>query len=261
MTRTQYQAKSMDAHGIIQYSNSENTIWQYLINRQMQHVNGRACDEYLDGLDKLSLSQTHIPQLADIDHVLYKTTGWKTAAVPALISFNQFFQLLANKQFPVATFIRCKQDIDYIKEPDIFHEVFGHCPLLTNQAFANFSEVYGKLGLAATKEQRAYLARLYWFTVEFGLLSTATKELRIYGGGILSSPTETLYSLSSTPKVKPFDLLQVLRTPYRIDILQPIYYLIENLDFLDEIRQMDILGNIKQAQTLGLLPPMFDSSI
>ncbi|HAR75246.1 MAG TPA: phenylalanine 4-monooxygenase, partial [Psychrobacter sp.] len=143
--------------------------------------------------------------------------GWQTAAVPALISFGKFFKLLADKRFPVATFIRRFDDMDYIEEPDIFHEIVGHCPLLTHPAFAIFNETYGKLGLNATKQERLYLARLYWFTIEFGLMG-ATKETRkIYGGGILSSPSETIYALSDEPDCRAFDLIDVLRTPYRID--------------------------------------------
>jgi phenylalanine-4-hydroxylase len=195
--------------------------------------------------------------LGEIDSVLLEATGWKTAAVPALIPFGRFFELLANKEFPVATFIRSKEEFDYLQEPDIFHEIFGHCPLLTNAAFGYFSHMYGKLGLAATKEERVFLARLYWFTIEFGLVQGKGELLNIYGGGILSSPGETLYALSDAPERKPFDLLEVLRTPYRIDIMQPIYYVIESVDYLDEIANMDIMAYVRKAQGLGLLPAKF----
>jgi phenylalanine-4-hydroxylase len=117
--------------------------------------------------------------------------------------------------------------------------------------------MYGKLGLAATKEERVFLARLYWFTIEFGLVQGKGEPLNIYGGGILSSPGETLYALSDAPERKPFDLLEVLRTPYRIDIMQPIYYVIESVDYLDEIANMDIMAYVRQAQELGLLPAKF----
>lgn len=254
---TQYTAKLPDNNGIVSYTDEENTIWQDLYLRQIDNLPGRACDEYLQGLSQLNLSKDRIPQLPEVDDVLLKTTGWKTAAVPALISFGRFFDLLANRQFPVATFIRSREEFDYLEEPDIFHEIFGHCPLLTNQCFADFSETYGKLGLAASKEDRVFLARLYWFTVEFGLLRH-TGKLGIYGGGILSSPGETFYALGTTPVVRDFNLIDVLRTPYRINIMQPIYYVIENLNFLAEITKMDIIGAISEAKNLGLFDPLYE---
>ncbi|MCE9680087.1 phenylalanine 4-monooxygenase [Shewanella sp. AS1] len=255
---TAYQAKHPDSQGYIAYSAEEHETWQALYQRQKGNLPHYACDEYLQGLSHLALPEDHIPQLKTLDKVLLEATGWKTAAVPALISFEKFFALLANREFPVATFIRSKEEFDYLQEPDIFHEIFGHCPLLTNKSFAEFSHEYGKLGLAASKEERVFLARLYWFTVEFGLLRNRNQELKIYGGGILSSPGETLYALSDKPVVKPFDLMDVLRTPYRIDIMQPIYYVIEAIDYLDEIAKMDIMAAITKARQLGLFAPMFE---
>ncbi|MGL5359703.1 MAG: phenylalanine 4-monooxygenase [Shewanella sp.] len=255
---TAYVARRADATGYIDYPQEEHDIWRQLYARQAVNLPGRACQAYLQGLSALGLPQDRIPQLTEIDRVLQATTGWKTAAVPALISFGRFFELLANKEFPVATFIRRKEEFDYLQEPDIFHEIFGHCPLLTNPSFARFSQLYGQLGLKASKEERVFLARLYWFTVEFGLLKPQDGELCIYGGGILSSPAETLYAMASpVPERKPFDLLEVLRTPYRIDIMQPIYYVIEHIDMLDEIAKMDIMGTVTKARQLGLFAPKF----
>ncbi|MCL1124923.1 phenylalanine 4-monooxygenase [Shewanella surugensis] len=256
--KTQYIARVADQTGQINYPQEENDIWHQLYTRQLDKLPGRACDEYLQGLDAISLPNDHIPQLHEIDKVLLETTGWKTAAVPALISFANFFELLANKAFPVATFIRSKQELDYLQEPDIFHEIFGHCPLLTNPSFAHFSHLYGQLGLAATPQERVYLARLYWFTVEFGLIQSDPETLRIYGGGILSSPGETLYVTGPKPEIKPFDLLEVLRTPYRIDIMQPVYYAIEHISVLDDLAQTDIMKTVKEAIKLGLLPAKFE---
>ncbi|MGP4847938.1 hypothetical protein ACTXGQ_27840, partial [Marinobacter sp. 1Y8] len=192
----------------------------------------------------------------------------------------KFFKLLANKSFPVATFIRRFDDMNYIEEPDIFHEIVGHCPLLTHPAFAAFNETYGKLGLSATKEERWFLARLYWFTIEFGLVGSRIENRRIYGGGILSSPSETVYALDHTsygqpeaqntiqyqtkqhqskpqPEHRAFDLLDVLRTPYRIDQIQPIYYVIDELDTLFDIVNSDIMGAVKKAMSLGLFEPTY----
>ncbi|UJF20448.1 phenylalanine 4-monooxygenase [Shewanella sp. OMA3-2] len=254
---TKYISHQPDSQGYINYSEQEDDLWQQLYQRQITNLPGRACDAYLQGIETLNMSVDKIPQLPDLDHILTELTGWKTAAVPALISFGKFFELLASKQFPVATFIRTKEEFDYLQEPDVFHEVFGHCPLLTNPAFANFSHMYGQLGLAASKEDRVFLARLYWFTVEFGLVQAKDGPLNIYGGGILSSPGETLYALSDKPERRPFDLLDVLRTPYRIDIMQPIYYVIESVEYLDEISKMDIMAYVKQARELGMFEPKF----
>jgi phenylalanine-4-hydroxylase len=257
LKKTQYVSRQSDENGIIHWSNDENEIWQQLYKRQVALLPGRACEQYMQGLDLLKLSQDLIPQLKDIDEVLMRETGWKTAEVPALINFTDFFTLLANKQFPVATFIRNKEDFDYLQEPDVFHEIFGHCPLLTNPAFANFTHTYGKLGLAANKEDRGYLARLYWFTVEFGLLKTAD-GLRIYGCGILSSPGETHYALESEIPFR-YDLkpIDVLRTPYRIDIMQPLYFLLEDFDNLIDMAEMDIMALVEEAKKLALFAPKF----
>ena len=252
-----YLSRQPDTHGHIHYSNDENTMWQALLERQAKQIPNRACSAYLEGLEKLKLPATHIPQLRDIDEVLQATTGWRTSAVPALISFGKFFKLLADKRFPVATFIRRFDDMDYIEEPDIFHEIVGHCPLLTHPAFATFNETYGKLGLNASKEERWFLARLYWFTIEFGLVGQEPENRRIYGGGILSSPSETIYALSDEPDCRAFDLIDVLRTPYRIDQIQPIYYVIDDLDTLFDIVDSDIMGVVKQAMSLGLFEPTY----
>src|SRR5471032_3103459 len=192
MKQTQYVAREPDAQGFIDYPAEEHAVWNTLITRQLKVIEGRACQEYLDGIEKLGLPHDRIPQLGEINKVLGETTGWQVARVPALIPFQTFFELLANKQFPAATFIRTREELDYLQEPDIFHEVFGHCPLLTNQAYADFTENYGKLGLKASPEDRKLLARLFWFTIEFGLIKTAS-GLRIYGGGILSSKEETIF--------------------------------------------------------------------
>ncbi|MBZ2162478.1 phenylalanine 4-monooxygenase [Alteromonas stellipolaris] len=257
-----YQSKASDSEGVINWSEEENQIWAALYARQLPLLETRACAQYMEGLSLLALPDDRIPQLPDIDKVLLAQTGWKTAEVPALINFGEFFRLLANKQFPVATFIRSKDEFDYLQEPDIFHEVFGHCPLLTNPAFAHFTHTYGKLGLAASKEDRIYLARLYWFTVEFGLVRSQAnlEKLEIYGGGILSSPGETLYALDSHEAIrKPLTATDALRTPYRIDIMQPLYYVLPSFDYLFELADMDIMSLVNKAKGLGLYPALFDA--
>ncbi|MCI8210476.1 phenylalanine 4-monooxygenase [Pseudomonas sp. S25] len=256
MSHTKYVAREPDAHGFIDYTSDEHAVWNTLITRQMKVIETRACQEYLDGIEQLALPRERIPQLAEINSVLGATTGWQVARVPALIPFQTFFELLANKQFPVATFIRTQEELDYLQEPDIFHEIFGHCPLLTNPWFAEFTHTYGKLGLGASKEQRVYLARLYWMTIEFGLVDTAQGR-KIYGGGILSSPKEAVYSLSNTPEHQAFDPLEAMRTPYRIDILQPLYFVLPDLKRLFDLAQEDIMGMVEHAMQLGLHAPKF----
>jgi phenylalanine-4-hydroxylase len=255
--QSKYISKQADKNGIIHWSKEENQRWQSLYDRQMKLLQGRACKQYMHGVDLLGMTANEIPQLKYIDEVLLATTGWRTAPVPALINFTEFFTLLANKQFPVATFIRSEEEFDYLQEPDVFHEIFGHCPLLTNPAFAHFTHTYGQLGLAASKEDRVFLARLYWFTVEFGLLSTP-EGLRIYGGGILSSPGETIHALESdSPIRQPLTPLDAMRTPYRIDIMQPIYYVLEQANDLDEMANMDLMALVEEAKKLGLFTPKF----
>lgn len=258
---TKYISKTPNENGTIEWTEEENTIWQELITRQLSIVKNTACEEYIAGLEKLNLPKDRIPQLAEVSSVLETTTGWTCEPVPALIGFGEFFRLLSEKKFPVATFIRSREEFDYLQEPDIFHEIYGHCPLLTNPSFANYTQAYGQMGLNASKEQRVFLARLYWFTVEFGLLDTP-KGLRVYGGGILSSPTETEYALNDkNVERKPLDVLDVLRTQYRIDILQPIYFMLNKVSDLDKIRELeveDIMAMIEQAKEIGLHPPKFE---
>ncbi len=258
-----YVSRVPDEQGVIHWSDEENNVWQELIQRQLACIKGTACDEYLYGLTKLKLPTDRIPQLKDVSKVLLETTGWQCEPVPALIGFGQFFKLLSEKKFPVATFIRSREEFDYLQEPDIFHEIFGHCPLLTNPSFANYTEAYGKMGLNATKEQRVYLARLYWFTVEFGLLDTP-EGLRVYGGGIISSPSETKYALLDEGvercSLSASNVIDVLRTPYRIDIMQPIYYMLKKVSDLDDIRKYeveDIMALVEQAKELGLFEAKF----
>lgn len=256
---SKYVSRPVDEQGRAQYSKDEDQIWQTLITRQTPLLQDRACDEYVYGTQLLNLPHDRIPQCPDVSEILRDTTGWALEPVAALIPFEQFFTLLANRKFPAATFIRTLDELDYLQEPDIFHEIFGHCPMLTNPAVADFTATYGKLALKASPPDRAMLAKLYWFTIEFGLLKTE-KGLRIYGGGILSSKGETLYALDDPRAIrKPFDVLDVLRTPYRIDIMQPIYFVIDSFDVLFKLIDMDLIGLIHQARELGMHQPLFET--
>lgn len=252
-----YLSPAPDARGNVAYSKAEHAIWAELYARQKLAIADRACPEFLHGLELLRLPQHRAPQLSEVSARLQRETGWQVAAVPALIPFSEFFALLATRRFPAATFIRRREHLDYLQEPDIFHELFGHTPLLTNPWFAAFTQRYGEIGLAASKEDRAFLARLYWFTVEFGLLRRPDGALSIYGGGILSSPGETTYALGPAPLRRPFSLIEVLRTPYRIDVLQPLYYVLDSFRQLHELSQADLLTAIADARRLGLHAPLF----
>lgn len=249
--KTIYTARPVDEKGIAAYTAEEHAVWHTLITRQQTIIQQRACDEYIHGLQRLNLPQERIPQCKDISAVLHELTGWVLEPVAALISFDHFFYLLANKRFPAATFIRIREELDYIEEPDIFHEIFGHCPLLTNPAYAAFVHTYGKLGMDATSQERILLARLFWFTVEFGLIQSA-QGLRAYGGGILSSIKETVYCIESTvPVRKVFDVMDALRTPYDIDVIQPTYFVLDNFDQLYDLINVDLMSLVRKANHIG----------
>jgi phenylalanine-4-hydroxylase len=254
---SKYVAKQADATGRIHYTEDENQIWHELITTQLPMLPGRACDEYIDALALLNFPLDRIPQLPEVSEVLMDHTGWSVHGVPALIGFTEFFQLLATRRFPAATFIRSREEMDYLREPDIFHEVFGHTPLLTDHRFAAFSEAYGKAGLRADKRDRPMLARLYWFTVEFGLYQSS-QGLRSYGAGLASSPGELIYSVASDqPRRKPLDPVDALRTPYRIDIYQSIYFVIQHFDQLYDLAQTDLIELVNKARALGMHAPTF----
>jgi phenylalanine-4-hydroxylase len=253
---SKYESKPFGSDGKVQYSAEEENTWRFLVQRQNRAIQGRACKEFLDGVTKLNFNE-RIPQHYEITEILNSCTGWGVEPVPAIIPAEQFFTLLSKKRFPSANFIRIPEEIDYLQEPDIFHEIYGHCPLLTNQNYADYMQEYGRLALTVSGKERMRLFRLFWFTIEFGLLKEAN-ELKIYGGGILSSYKETLYALEDTAeKISLIDPLIALRTPYRIDILQPVYFVVNGLDHLFDIVKKDLVGLAKQSLTLPDFPPKF----
>lgn len=255
-----YIAKKPDEHGYVAYDNIENNTWQTLYARQLPIIKNSACQEFLDGLKLLQFTHDKVPQLPDVNKKLLHATGWQVAPVAALISFDRFFKLLSNRMFPAATFIRIPEELDYLEEPDIFHELFGHCPMLTNQACADFTAHVGQLGVGASPKVQKLLARLYWFTIEFGLIKR--DDLKIYGGGILSSIGETAYALQSDlPERRSFDLMTVLRTPYRIDIYQNIYYVINSFEDLLELTKLDLIAHVNKAIELGDFEPTYPPKI
>jgi len=252
-----YISRMPDAGGYIRYSDEENLMWHDLITTQLSQLDGHACNEYIRALDRMSFPRDRIPQLDEVSAVLMDHTGWSVTPVPALIDFSTIFELLASRRFPAATFIRNRDEMSYLREPDVFHEIFGHTPLLTDPRFASFCEAYGRAGITADPADRSMLARLFWFTVEFGLIRTP-KGLRAYGAGIVSSPGELTYAIESdAPQRKRLDVVEALRTPYRIDIYQSIYFTIDGFDELYELAAQDLAAYIAEARRKGMHAPAY----
>lgn len=215
------------------YSRADHDVWITLYERQAALLPGRAADPFLKGLEALDLHRAGIPDFARINEELKRLTGWTVVAVPGLVPDDVFFDHLANRRFPAGQFIRKPEELDYLQEPDIFHDVFGHVPMLTDPVFADYMQAYGEGGRRALGLGRLHnLARLYWYTVEFGLLETP-QGLRIYGAGIVSSRAESIFALDDpSPNRLGFDLERVMRTPYRIDDFQQVYFVIPSLQSL-----------------------------
>ncbi|CAN5787756.1 phenylalanine 4-monooxygenase [soil metagenome] len=222
------------------YSAAEHGVWKTLFERQSKLLPGRACDEFVEGMRNLPIGADEIPDFRRLSDVLMKKTGWQVVAVPGLVPDEVFFEHLAHRRFPAGHFIRKPHELDYLEEPDVFHDVFGHVPMLMNPAIADYIQAYGEGGLRAQKlGVLDKLARVYWYTVEFGLLKQAD-GLRIYGAGIASSFTETIFSLDdASPNRIGFNLERVMRTNYRIDDFQESYFVIDNLEQLLELATID----------------------
>lgn len=253
---TDYVAKQPDAQGFIDYDAEENAVWRDLYARQLPALRANMAEAYLAGFDRLALPADRVPQCADVSAVLRGLTGWQVQPVPALIGFGRFFGMLAERTFPAASFIRSRKDFDYIEEPDIFHEIFGHTPLLTDARFAAFSQAIGETGLRCGKEDYSWLIRLYWFSIEFGLTRQGG-TVKALGSGLASSVGELQWAVGPGPEKRPFDVIDILRTPYRIDILQPVYFIIDDLDSLFDAARRDLLADIATARRLGLHSPKF----
>ncbi len=215
------------------YTADEHAVWDLLYRRQREILADRADAAVLEGHEALNLNRGGIPNFAEINEELKARTGFSVVAVPGLVPDEVFFTHLANRRFPAGQFIRGRHQLDYLQEPDIFHDVFGHVPLLTNPVFADYIEAYGQGGLRAMKYGKLKnLAALYWYTVEFGLIETP-KGVKIYGAGISSSKDESIFALDDpSPNRLRFDLERVMRTEYRIDDYQQTYFVIRSYDDL-----------------------------
>jgi phenylalanine-4-hydroxylase len=215
------------------YTDDEQSNWKFLFDRQMKLLPNRACDEYMEGAEKLNLSPDKIPYLKELSLIFNKTTGWKVARVPGLIHEQNFFELLRGRVFPSTDYIRGKDELDYTPAPDLFHDIFGHMPLLTNEAYASFYQKFGEAALNAKGTDRTKLETFHWFTVEFGLIRNPA-GMRIYGAGILSSLQEVQHALSKEVKVIDFDPERIIVQEYDVWHLQPVLFAIESFEQLEE---------------------------
>ena len=224
------------------YTRTDHEVWDTLFRRQRDLLPGRACQEFMDGVERFGLGDGGIPKFADLNKLLAKATGWELVAVEGLLPEDVFFDHLAHRRFPVSWWIRKPDQLDYLSEPDLFHDLFGHVPLLLNPVFADYMEAYGKGGMKAHAigaNALMNLTRLYWYTVEFGLINTGD-GMRIYGAGIVSSKGESIYSLeSAAPNRIGFDLARVMSTRYRIDTYQKSYFVIDSFEQLFDATRPD----------------------
>lgn len=223
-----------------EYTVDEHAVWDLLYARQSDLLQDRAAPEFLAGLESLELSRSGIPNLKRLNPALKAMTGWEIVMVPHLVPDDVFFTHLANRRFPAGRFIRKRDQLDYLQEPDVFHDIFGHVPMLANPIFADYMQAYGKGGLRALDHGTLKnLARLYWYTVEFGLIKSS-KGLRIYGAGIVSSAGESRYALEDDSPLRiDFDLERIMRTEYEIDKFQKSYFVIDSYEQLFDATQQD----------------------
>jgi len=238
------------------YSREEHEIWNTLYERQMGVLKGRAAPEHFRGLELLNLNEGGIPDFRRVNEKLMKLTGWQVVTVPGLIPEKEFYDHLANRRFVSGRFIRDGDRLDYLPEPDIFHDVFGHVPLLTQPVFADYMQAYGEGGLRSLQfDTIKNMARLYWYTVEFGLIRS-DEGLRIYGAGIVSSKGESIFSLEArSPNRIHFDLERVMRTDYRYDDYQQTYFVIDSYDELMESTAVDFAPLYERLPTLPEFKP------
>jgi phenylalanine-4-hydroxylase len=238
------------------YTAEEHATWKTLYERQMKLIPGRASKHYLDGLADLPITVDAIPDFERLSDALEKRTGWRVVAVPGMVPNDVFFTHMANRRFPAGQFIRKAHQLDYLQEPDVFHDIFGHVPMMVNPVMADFMQAYGEGGLKAMRlGELDRIARLYWYTVEFGLIAEP-QGVRIFGGGILSSFTETRFALESpSPNRIGFDLERVMRTHYRIDEFQETYFVMPSIDTLFDMANTDfgpIYERLKSVRDYGL---------
>lgn len=227
------------------YTEEDFEVWKILYNRQIENLPSAASDAHLKGMKKINFVAKEIPHFDRINETLQETTGWKLAVVPGIVPDYTFFELMSNRRFPATTWLRKMDELDYLEEPDMFHDVFAHVPLLTNQHFVDFLEELSKIGLSYVGNDYAIeiLSRIYWFTVEFGLIQEDHGK-RIYGAGILSSAGETKFSLSNEPPHYDYNVQTIANTDFRKDVFQDRYFVIQSYEQL-----FDSIPEIKEVIT------------
>jgi len=239
------------------YTDTDHSVWAQLFERQCAILPGRASDEFLSALSAMEMTPDRIPKFADLNPILRAATGWELIGVEGLLPELTFFDHLANRRFPVTWWIRKPDQMDYLSEPDLFHDLFGHVPLLMNPVFADYMEAYGRGGVKAHgigEDALVNLTRLYWYTVEFGLIRQKD-GLRIYGSGIVSSKGESMYSLESdAPNRIGFDLERIMRTRYRIDTYQKTYFVIDSFEQLMDATGPDFAPIYEKLARLESVP-------
>ncbi len=239
------------------YTPEEHAIWRTLYERQSSLLTDHAAPEFLAGLRLLGADAHRIPVLEEASERLRRLTGFEVIGVPGLIPEADFFAHLAERRFPVTVWMRRRDELDYLVEPDLFHDFFGHLPMLAHTVFANFVQAYGMIGeRAQSPAALKMLARLYWYTVEFGLVNTS-RGLRAYGAGVLSSSGETVYAIKATgPQRIRFDLDRVLRTDYLIDAFQKTYFVLHEIEELfDSVLAADFDQLFAQAEVITPYAP------
>ncbi len=215
------------------YSDEDNANWTFLFNRQMALLPGRAGEAFLEGVQTLGMTPARIPALSDLSRNMQRASGWEIARIPGLLHERDFFGLLSKRQFPSTDYIRGKEELDYTPAPDCFHDMFGHMPMLTEPAFADFYHMFGTAALDAKGVDRQSLERLHWFTVEFGLIQQP-EGMRVFGAGVLSSKEEAQHALSDKVEKKPFDIEAIINQDYDVWHLQPILYVLDSFEQLVE---------------------------
>jgi phenylalanine-4-hydroxylase len=238
------------------YTAAEHATWRTLFERQSRLLPGRACAAFVAGMQALPIGADQIPDFHRLSEVLMRHTGWQVVAVPGLVPDAVFFEHLANRRFPAGQFIRTPQQLDYLQEPDVFHDVFGHVPMLMHPAIADYIQAYGEGGLRAQRlGVLPLLARVYWYTVEFGLVQEAG-GLRLYGAGIASSAGESVFALENpAPHRIGFRLERVMRTRYRIDDFQQSYFVLPDLEALLALARIDFAPVYARVQGLPEIAP------
>lgn len=229
------------------YSIEDRAVWKILFNRQMKQLRGIADVSYFEGIDAVGFKADEIPDFRVVNKRLAQTSGWEIKVVPGIIDQANFFKMLSNKQFPSSTWLRPMKSLDYLSEPDMFHDAFGHMPLLTNPIFCSFFHEIGRLGIKYLNYPNIIekLGRVYWFTIEFGLIQN-TGDLKIYGAGIISSTGETVHCRTETPVRKPFDVLEIMDTDFNNTIIQNKYFVITSFEQL--LASIDTIE--KEAESL-----------